>query len=232
MNMQSRSSEFKQISDMILEPRLVMIVLIDLSSSMSDDGKIIIANQVLEKIRQSLLEDPIAVKRIELSLIGFNSDTTTLQSFLPLVSFKPIEDLKTGYNTQMGTAILHAVHTGKERIRKIQRLGGNCYPLHILMISDGMPTDDIEPAINLLKQERDRRDRVVFTSIGIGDFDRNTLCSLSPHCFDLKQLNITKFIDWYSEYLRIISHSFVGEEIPCPALPEGLTRLRQEKRGS
>ncbi len=200
------------------EPHVACVLLVDTSGSMSG-APIDNLNRAINDFKVKTSLDELAQKRVDISIIEFNSNVNVVQEFVPLPRMEPIT-LSAGGMTSMGAAIDMAIDKVKERVRFYASMGTPSYPSHIFMITDGAPTDNIDAARDRVHLEQEQKRKLKFFAIGVDGYDKDTLTSLTKRCISLDNTDFEHIFNWISESMAIISASKVGDNPQLPALPE------------
>jgi len=187
--------------------RLPIFLLADVSESMVGENLRLLQDG-LEQLVRTLRSDPYALETVYLSVIGFAGKPRTLTPLVELVQFYPPR-LPIGAGTSLGAAMTHLMNEiDREVKRTTAEVKGDWRPI-IFLLTDGKPTDDIEPAIK--RWTRDYAQRASLVGIGIGK--HASLSSL--RCFTETVLsldastpaNFKQFIDWISRSVSSQSRS-------------------------
>lgn len=146
--------------------RLPIFMLLDVSESMAGDNLRQLQHG-LERLVAGLRTDPHALETVHLSTIAFAGKARTLAPLTELAHFYPPR-LPLGSGTSLGRGMQHLMD---ELDRSIQpntpERKGDWRPV-IYLMTDGKPTDDIEPA---LKRWRERyAARATLVAIAVGKF--------------------------------------------------------------
>ena len=140
------------------EPRCPCILLLDTSSSMWGEP-INQLNQGLKEFKKQLVQDELAAKRVEVSVVSFNSEVEVLNNFETANSFNA-PTLNTRGCTEMGRAIEVAINMLEKRKADYKSNGISYYRPWIFLITDGAPTDDVTRAISK-ELEKDKSNIVI-----------------------------------------------------------------------
>jgi len=149
----------------IATPRpLPVIVLADISGSMSENGKIDSLNHALDEMIKSFATEAQDRAEIQVSVITFGKAGAQIHSELTPASKAAWSPMQADGGTPLGAAISLATSLVEDR----QRIPGRAYRPAIVLVSDGQPTDEWkEPVKRLLASERgSRADRF---ALAIGD---------------------------------------------------------------
>ena len=219
------------------EPRCACLMLLDTSGSMAaieggeyrdlgytctQDGQTFRAasggrtrigelNGGLQAYKSSLTEDPLAVKRVEVSVITFGDRVETVCDFTTVENFVPPMLYAKG-ETPMGAAIMAGLDALEQRKQsyKINRI--NYYRPWVFLLTDGEPTDNWQYAAERLRRLQSQG-AIAFFPIGVGTANMDTLTQLSstpPK--KLSGLKFRELFQWLSRSQRAVSRSRPGGE--------------------
>ncbi len=147
-----------------------LILLADVSGSMGQDGKIEALNQAVREMISALAAEENARAEIEVCVITFGG---AARLHTPLQAARSVAwaDMQAGGGTPMGAAMLLAA----DLINDEQKVPSRAYRPTVLLVSDGIPTDDWQAGLRRLTKEgrAQKADRMAF-AIG-GDADEKML---------------------------------------------------------
>lgn len=203
------------------EPRCPCVLLLDVSVSMSGDP-IDELNKGLSEFQVQLLEDALAMKRVEVSVVTFGPVEVS-EPFQSAENFQP-PTLSPQGATPMGEAIETAINLVSDRKQEYRQNGIAYYRPWIFLITDGAPTDRWEHAANLVKEGESSK-AFAFFAIGVENADMETLSQISVRePLKLDGLKFQELFRWLSSSLRSVSQSTPGESVPL-ASPSGWTSV-------
>ena len=162
------------LNDFVMQkPRpLPVIVAVDRSGSMGADGKIDALNLALKNFINSLQGDSNSNVEIQLSLYSFGSDTATCD--IPLTPANDISDVPV-YDASGRTPMGMAFKEMRELIENRELIPSRAYKPTIVIITDGIPTDDYQTEmVKLIKDGRSSKAFRMAMAIG-EDADRDML---------------------------------------------------------
>jgi uncharacterized protein YegL len=202
------------------EPRCPLVLLLDTSGSMAG-SPIAELNAGVATLKDELIEDELASKRVEVAVITFGP-VEMVQDFTTVANFHPPE-LKASGATPMGEAINQGLDLLETR-KAIYRQNGIAYHRPwVMLITDGAPTDHWKSAAARVK-EGEAAKAFSFFTIGVQDANMETLREISVRQpLKLKGLMFREFFLWLSNSMRAVSQSAVGDRVPLenPATPDG-----------
>ncbi len=193
------------------ERRCPCLLLLDRSTSMTG-LPIRELNAGLVQLKEELLADPMAAKRIELAVLSFgpvklHGELTTPDQFVP-----PL--LVAGGGTPMGEAIEEGIRIVAERKAIYKNNGIQYYRPWIFLITDGEPTDTWTRAASLVR-EGETNESFQFFAVGVGGANMGTLAKISPRDpLKLQGLRFRELFLWLSSSMRAVSASKTKGPIP------------------
>jgi uncharacterized protein YegL len=176
--------------------RLPIFVLLDVSESMAGDG-LRQLQQGIERMVAGLRRDPHALESVFLSAIAFAGKARTLAPLTELATFYPPR-LPLGSGTSLGAGMLHLMdEIDRNVVSSTRERKGDWRPVVYLM-TDGKPTDDIDPAV--CRWHDHYAERVTLVAIAIGA--HASLGALQRFTENVLRLDATteedfkRFVDW------------------------------------
>lgn len=191
--------------------RLPIFLLLDVSESMAGEN-LRLMQEGLDQLVRSLRRDPYALETAYLCVIGFAGKARTLAPLVELVHFYP-PHLPLASGTSLGLAMTHLMDEMDQQVhRTTPEAKGDWRPI-VFLLTDGKPTDDIEPALK--RWQRDYAGRATLVGVGIGRhaalavlqrFTETVLLLDAQTPADFRQ-----FIDWVSRSVSAHSRSLATQ---------------------
>ena len=206
--------------------RLPVYFVLDVSESMVGEPLQQLEAGV-ERVVQSLRQDPHALETVYLSVIAFAGKAEIVAPLVDLVSFYPPR-LPLGGGTAMGAALevlMRDIDNNVARTTYEQR--GDWEPVCFL-VTDGKPTDNPDPAVKRWRESFASRAQLIAVTLGQGA-DFHTLQQLTPHVLALEDSSgeqFRAFIEWVTASVRTQSQGVeqTGTQIDlAKAEKDGLT---------
>lgn len=195
------------------DPRCPCVLLLDKSGSMAG-APIRELNAGLVNLREELLADPHATRRVEIAIVSFGPVTQDVD-FVTADRFVP-PTLAASGDTPMGRAITTALDMLERRKEVYKTNGIAYYRPWVFLITDGGPTDPWESAARRVHDEEAGK-RVAFFTVGVEGADFARLARMSPRQpLQLEGLRFRDLFAWLSASLQVVSRSRPGTEVALP----------------
>ncbi len=202
------------------ELKCPVVILLDTSNSMAGE-KINSLNSGINLLINTLKNDEIAHKRVELSIVSFNSVVDVIQDFAVVDDIYPVE-LNASGSTSMGEAILKGIDLISKR-KEIYKSNGIDYNMPVIwLITDGEPTD-IVPNDDMWKNvvksvhEGERQREFAFLATYFDGADISILAEISiREPVKLNGINFKDVFLWLCDYSVIFSYSSINDIILSP----------------
>lgn len=211
------------------DPRCPVVVVCDVSDSMAqvmpgeDRSPLEALNGGLDTLIKELHKDPLAKRRVEVSVVSFGTHVS------PATEFATVENLilptlvPSGV-TSMGGAVVAALDAIEERKRSYKSNGIQYYRPWILLITDGLPTDDISEATQRVKEAEDKKS-IAFFAVGVEGADMEILNKFgNREAVGLSGLKFDELFQWLSASQTAVSASNPGDNVAFPS-PAGWAEL-------
>ncbi len=205
------------------EPRCPCVLLLDTSGSMQG-APIEALNQGLLSFKDELTKNPLASRRVEVSIVTFDSNINVVQDFVTADQFTPPILTAQGLTT-MGAGIHKSLDLIQERKSQYRSNGVAYYRPWIFMITDGEPQGEpdetVEQASRRLQGDETSK-RVAFFSVGVENANMTRLSQLAVRTpLKLNGLNFVEMFVWLSASMSAVSHSKVDEQVALPPIGWG-----------
>jgi uncharacterized protein YegL len=177
------------------ESRCPCMLLLDTSGSMG--GRAIQQlNEGVQTLKNELVQDSLASKRVEIAMITFGPAT-----------------LEANGDTPVGAAITMGIDLVSKRKQIYKQNGVGYYKPWIILITDGSPTDNWSNAARLI-QEGESRNSFAFFAIGVEGANMDALSKLSVRSpIKLKGLMFREFFMWLSSSMKMVSSKNPGTAV-------------------
>jgi uncharacterized protein YegL len=121
---------------------LPFYLLVDVSYSMTEDGKLDAANNIVKEMRNALAEHPVVADKIRFGVIDFSDEANVV---VPLCDLSMYEG-DAPFAPRGGTSYVAAFNTARQQIeRDVDQLKADGFDVHrpaLFFVSDGLPTDE------------------------------------------------------------------------------------------
>ncbi|HEY9801824.1 MAG TPA: VWA domain-containing protein [Leptolyngbyaceae cyanobacterium] len=205
------------------EPRCPCVLLLDTSGSMQG-AAIEALNQGLLSLKDELLKNSIAARRVEIAIVTFDSHINVVQDFVTADQFNPPILTAQGL-TSMGAGIHKALDMVQERKSLYRANGIAYYRPWVFMITDGEPQGELDHLVEqaaLRLQGDEVNKRVAFFSVGVENANMTRLNQIAVRTpLKLKGLNFIEMFVWLSASMSAVSHSQIDEQVALPPIGWG-----------
>ncbi|MEM6752390.1 MAG: VWA domain-containing protein [Cyanobacteria bacterium P01_C01_bin.38] len=205
------------------EPRCPCVLLLDTSGSMQG-APIEALNQGLLSFKDELTKNPLASRRVEVSIVTFDSNINVVQDFVTADQFTPPILTAQGLTT-MGAGIHKSLDLIQERKAQYRSNGVAYYRPWIFMITDGEPQGEPDEAVDQASrrlQGDETSKRVAFFSVGVENANMTRLSELAVRTpLKLNGLNFVEMFVWLSASMSAVSHSKVDDQVALPPIGWG-----------
>lgn len=193
--------------------RVPICILLDTSGSMQG-MPIKELNEGVKMFIDELKDDIQTLYSADLSILTFGGNVDTIKDFGPLEDYE-ISDLSADGLTPMGEAVEKALDLLADRKNQYKDQMIEYYQPWLVLMTDGVPTDNYSLASTKIQTLVNSKKLVVFP-VAIGDeVDMNILKSFSPNKdpLRLKGLKFKPFFQWLSASVSQLSQSMPGEKV-------------------
>jgi uncharacterized protein YegL len=176
--------------------RLPIFLLLDVSESMAGDGLRQLQGGI-ERMVAGLRRDPHALESVYLSAIAFAGKARTLAPLTELATFYPPR-LPLGSGTSLGAGMQHLMDEIDRNVMSSTRERKGDWRPVVYLMTDGRPTDDIDPAV--ARWQAHYAARVTLVAIAIGA--HASTAALQRLTENVLRLDATteedfkRFVDW------------------------------------
>jgi uncharacterized protein YegL len=197
------------------EPRCLVVLVLDTSYSM-DGGPIAELNKSLVDFTDGFKRDPISRKRVEVSIITFDSTVECVQEPAFVDDFNP-PVLSVRGTTKMVDGVRTAIKFVEARKDWYRINGLDYYRPHIVLITDGDPDSDQD--LHGLSQEiklGGQGKHFAFMPLGVQGANQFTLQQISQTEYPpmpLKWEDFNKFFKWLSKSISSVSKSAQNQKV-------------------
>jgi uncharacterized protein YegL len=200
------------------EPRCPCVLLLDTSGSMQGPA-IDALNSGLKAFKNDLAKDPLAARRVEIAIIGFDNEIKVVQDFVTVDHFEP-PTLTAQGQTFMGGAIQKALDLIQARKSQYRTNGVAYYRPWVFMITDGEPQGEpenvVQNSVQRLKKEEAEK-RVAFFAVGVENTNMEKLKDMVVRApVKLVGLNFVEMFVWLSRSMEKIAQSRTDEQVALP----------------
>jgi uncharacterized protein YegL len=201
-----------------LEPRVALVLLLDQSASMQEaleplrDG--------LGTLRDALREDRLAARRVEISVISYNSRVELLTDSVGADLFE-VPALTAEGMTHLGEALEAGIDHITRQKERYRRGGIDYYQPWLMCLTDGVPNGNpavLQRATQRLHEEEARRGLSSFF-VGVEGYDHAVLSQIAPSSrppLPLKGVAFRELFLWVSASVSSVSVSQAGSQLALP----------------
>lgn len=204
---EKQMSKLKEFTMSSARP-LPVILLVDVSGSMSADGKIDALNDAVSEMIGAFAEEDDALADIHLSVIAFGRGGASIHKPLRPARETQWEPMTASGRTPMGEAF----NVARALVEDREMIPSRAYRPTLVLVSDGVPTDEWRtPLDTLLNSER--ASKAARFAMGIGaDANRETLTAFLANdegrVFEAHEAReIRKFFRWVTMSVTARSRS-------------------------
>lgn len=201
--------------------RVPVVLCLDVSASMTIDGRIEQLNKGVQEFFRSVSEDKIAKWAAEICIVTFSNEAKKVVDFNYVEkqkkAFEALE-LKASGNTAMGAAVELSLSLLDQRKEEYRKKGVDYWQPWLVLMTDGQATDNIDKAADRCGKLVDEGKLVVFPlALGRGA-NLEELKSFSPKRVPLRlnENKLSEFFNWLSQSVRTTSQSTPGATVNLP----------------
>lgn len=206
--------KLKEFTVMTARP-LPVILLADVSGSMSVDGKIEALNGAVQEMMKTFVKEEEGRAEIHMSIITFGGEVAVVHQPLLPIAKALWKLMDASGRTPMG----HAFQLAKIMIEDKNQIPSRAYRPTVILVSDGQPTDEWQQSLNDLLQS-ERASKAMRFAMGIGeDADHSMLRFFlgneNEHVFQAHEArDIQKFFRWVTMSVTTRSRSINPNDTP------------------
>jgi uncharacterized protein YegL len=211
------------------DPRCPVVLVLDCSGSMGEivDGEtqtpIAALDSGLDTLVAELRRDPLARRRVEIAVVTFGTEATVASPFATVDNLV-LPHLEASGRTSMGSALGQALDLIDERKRVYRANGVTYYRPWLMLLTDGLATDDTSAASQRIKAAEQAKS-VAFFPIGLDGADFDALAKLgSRQPLRLRGMAFDELFVWLSASQSRVSASNPGDAVALPA-PTGWAQV-------
>ena len=199
------------------DSRAPLVLLLDTSGSMEGEP-IAELNAGLQTLKADLLQDETARRRVEIAVVTFGGDRAQeVHGFVTAEDWEPPTLVASGV-TPMGEALMLGLALVNERKAQYRQNGIAYYRPWLFMLTDGNPTDSIDAASALLRDE-ELNNGAMFFSVLVQGADPEIAVSLSTRpAIKLRGLAFRELFQWLSASQKRVSASTIGAQVALPPI--------------
>jgi uncharacterized protein YegL/cellulose biosynthesis protein BcsQ len=188
------------------ETRLPLVLLLDVSGSMAGP-RITELSRALTNFAGQIRNNPAMGRTLDIAIVAFGSRVQVIQDFTRGYDFYP-PVLQVEGSTSTGAALNVGIDLLRDRIDFYKMHSVDYYRPWMILISDGVPTDDWRSAaIRVAAEEKSRK--LSFFQIAVGDEDDTFPDAISSKRRPLKLqgLDFAELFDWISSSTFLVANS-------------------------
>jgi uncharacterized protein YegL len=176
-------------------------------------------NEGLRTFKETLTQDSLAARRVEVAVVTFDSEVKVVQDFITADQFEPPALTAQGL-THTGAAIHKALDMVQARKTQYRANGVAYYRPWVFMITDGTPQGEpdfvVEQAAQRIQAEEASK-HVAFFAVGVEGADMTRLTQLVVRTpVKLIGLNFAEMFVWLSASMQTISQSNPDDQVALP----------------
>jgi uncharacterized protein YegL len=176
-------------------------------------------NEGLRTFKETLTQDSLAARRVEVAVVTFDSEVNVAQDFITADQFEPPALTAQGL-THMGAAIHKALEMVQARKTQYRANGVAYYRPWVFMITDGTPQGEPDFVVEQARQRiqaEEASKHVAFFAVGVEGADMTRLTQLVVRTpVKLIGLNFAEMFVWLSASMQAISQSNPDDQVALP----------------
>lgn len=201
--------------------RVPVVLCLDVSASMTIDGRIEQLNKGVQEFFRSVSEDKIAKWAAEICIVTFSNEAKKQVDFNYVEkqkeAFEALELIASG-NTAMGAAVELSLYLLEQRKAEYSKNGIDYWQPWLVLMTDGQATDNIDRAAAQCRELVEKGKLVVFPlALGKGaNIEELRFFSPKRAPLRLNEHKLSEFFNWLSQSVRTTSQSAPGAKVNLP----------------
>lgn len=217
--------DYKETIRYMQETHVACVLLLDTSESMNyptEEPSIRALNEGIHIFRDQASKDEVAKNTMDVAVVEFNSRVNVISDFVPVSDLK-LPWMQASGCTSMGAGLVEAIKLAKKRSRQYQLAGTDAHIPWIVMITDGEPTDNLDEAKRLLREEEGKGNygHLKLWIIATEGANLKICKELTKRVIYLKDKNYCSIFDWTRKSMVAMSLSKPGDKFKTEPLPSG-----------
>jgi uncharacterized protein YegL len=206
MNIEKYKNDYKDDLIMNPTPRCACVLVLDTSGSMDGDP-IDALNDGVRMFIEEVNNDELAQYSVEIGIVTAGGVVDVMLPITAARALDGVPQFSASGNTPLGGAVDQALKMLEYRKTEYKRNGVPYYQPWLVIISDGVPTDNWTSVANMSKSLCDNR-KLVVMPVGVRCADLNTLGMFSNKgAKELSGLKFKEFFQWLSASMSRVSGS-------------------------
>lgn len=175
-------------------------------------------NKGVANFIEEVQSDDVASYSVEIGIISVGGRVKMELPFTTAVEIDEVPKLTAGGATPLDKAVQLAIDSLDERKREYQSAGVAYYQPWVVIISDGVPTDNYVDVAAKTYQLSEQR-KLVVLPLGVADASIDTLPKFSNRCAKkLDGLKFKEFFEWLSASMsRVSASASTSDQVQLPA---------------
>lgn len=204
------------------DERAPLLLVLDCSGSMEGEP-IAKLQEGLQALDDAMRNDPVTATRGRvLTILYGGNDEVTVGDWQDALDWSP-PTLSANGRTPMGAAVATALKAIEEQKEELRAAGVTYKRPIMLLMSDGVPTDDDWEAVAESCRNAEQAKKVNVMAVAVGpDADKAVLDQFSTKgAVRLGGLKFKELFVWLSRSVRAVSQAATGEVVQLPAMTWG-----------
>ena len=192
--------------------RLSVVLLLDLSGSMNNEGKLPAAQDALDHFRASVMEIPECRASLEVCVIGYNEEIHELVDFVPITAFEAPKLSASGL-TYTAQAMMYSADKLRQRHQLLSENGIQSYRPIIVHITDGGANNDESDTKRAVSYIRSRcselggTNRLKVWQFGTEGADFKGMKQYGSFVVKIGEQDYRSIFNWLADSFRVLSQS-------------------------